>query len=295
MSFGLPYMGSKSKLADWILDEINPLSDLFCQHKTYSTFVDVFFGGGAISHYALLYRNFDTIIANDITPTALLFKRLLNNEIDLDKYIWISREEFRKNKELDIKEQDQIIGLVYSFGNNRQDYLYSKETEEEKKFESKRNIINGSFTNDILAEHIQRLNRIYNITKIRKSNKKTNFIAECQDYRELEIPNDSLVYLDPPYKDSRAEAYYDKRISTFNLEELYSWAESLVLKKNCDVFMSERVAPSYYEEVSKKDYYLNFRKSSDKEKDDNKFKISSVEKIFKIVPRKQDSYSSLIL
>ena len=44
MRYGLPYKGSKNSIAEWIVDSL-PRADIF---------VDLFFGGGAITHRAML-------------------------------------------------------------------------------------------------------------------------------------------------------------------------------------------------------------------------------------------------
>ena len=56
MRYGLPYKGSKNSIARWIIDSLPPAD----------TFVDLFFGGGAVTHAALLSGKYQHFIANDI-------------------------------------------------------------------------------------------------------------------------------------------------------------------------------------------------------------------------------------
>lgn len=118
MKYGLPYKGSKNKLAERIvrlLPKRTHLIDLFC-------------GGCAVSHAALLMGKYEHIHINDINwmcPT--LFIDALNGKYN-DENRWISREDFFR-----LKDTDPYVAVVWSFGNNLQNYLYSKEIEPLKK------------------------------------------------------------------------------------------------------------------------------------------------------------------
>ena len=118
MKYGLPYQGSKNKLAERIvrlLPKRTHLIDLFC-------------GGCAVSHAALLMGKYEHIHINDINwmcPT--LFIDALNGKYN-DENRWISREDFFR-----LKDTDPYVAVVWSFGNNLRDYLYSKEIEPLKK------------------------------------------------------------------------------------------------------------------------------------------------------------------
>lgn len=118
MKYGLPYKGSKNKLAERIvrlLPKRTHLIDLFC-------------GGCAVSHAALLRNKYEHIHINDINwmcPT--LFIDALNGKYQ-NETRWISREDFFR-----LKDTDPYVAVVWSFGNNLRDYLYSKEIEPLKK------------------------------------------------------------------------------------------------------------------------------------------------------------------
>lgn len=56
MRYGLPYKGSKNAIAEWIIDNL-PSAD---------TFVDLFCGGGAVTHRAMLSGKYRKFIMNDI-------------------------------------------------------------------------------------------------------------------------------------------------------------------------------------------------------------------------------------
>lgn len=118
MKYGLPYKGSKNKLAERIVRLLPKRTHL----------VDLFCGGCAVSHAALLMGKFEHIHINDINwmcPT--LFIDALNGKYNNEKR-WISREDFFR-----LKDTDPYVAVVWSFGNNLRNYLYSKEIEPLKK------------------------------------------------------------------------------------------------------------------------------------------------------------------
>lgn len=118
MKYGLPYKGSKNKLAERIVRLLPKRKNL----------VDLFCGGCAVSHAALLMKKFEHIYINDVNwmcPTLFMdaLAGKYNNETR-----WISREDFFR-----LKDTDPYVAVVWSFGNNMRDYLYSKEIEPLKK------------------------------------------------------------------------------------------------------------------------------------------------------------------
>lgn len=117
MRYGLPYQGSKNKLAERI---VNLLPE--AEH-----FYDVFAGGCAISHCALLSGKYRYTHISDTNDSVLLFKDVLEGNIP-DGSEWISREEFYRRK-----DTDPYVRLVWSFASNQRDYIYSREIEPYKK------------------------------------------------------------------------------------------------------------------------------------------------------------------
>ena len=118
MKYGLPYKGSKNKLAERIVSLLPKRTHL----------IDLFCGGCAVSHAALLRNKYEHIHINDINwmcPT--LFIDALNGKYQ-NETRWISREDFFR-----LKDTDPYVAVVWSFGNNLRDYLYSKEIEPLKK------------------------------------------------------------------------------------------------------------------------------------------------------------------
>ena len=120
-SYGVSYKGSKNKIADEVVYNI-PSAPLL---------IDVFAGGGAITHAALLSHRFGSILANDYDCGALqLFYRASHGLIDFEdeRKRWVSREDFKR-----LKDTDPIVRYHWSFSNGGITYLYSKEREPYKR------------------------------------------------------------------------------------------------------------------------------------------------------------------
>ena len=88
----------------------------------------------------------------------------------------------------------------------------------------------------------------------------------CQDYRDVIIPNNSIIYADPPYDNTTG---YGK--DKFNSNEF--WEYMRVISKNNKVFISEQTAPNDFECIWEKE----FTRTLDVNKD-NQFKVT--EKLF---------------
>ncbi len=114
MQYGIPYQGSKSRLAEWVISNL-PDADVF---------VDLFAGGCAVTHCALLSGKYACVLANDLGDGPVTFKRAI--EGDFSGYYNVpTREEFNESS-------DFVTKLLYSFGNNCRDYLWSKRLESVK-------------------------------------------------------------------------------------------------------------------------------------------------------------------
>ena len=116
--YGLPYKGSKNKLADWIVN-ILPEGD---------TLVDLFAGGCAITDCAMRTDKWKHFIINDIDADIMqLFVDAINGKYKNDDR-WISREDFER-----LKDSEPYVRYCWSFCSNGRDYLYGKDVEPYKK------------------------------------------------------------------------------------------------------------------------------------------------------------------
>jgi len=121
--YGIPYMGSKSTIAEWVISKIPK-----AKH-----FYDLFGGGLSITHALIEKRSkdFEVFHFNEIRPGIC---ELIEDAIagkysyDVFKPKWISRDEFHAQKEKDV-----FIKMCWSFGNNGQTYMFSSEIEPYKK------------------------------------------------------------------------------------------------------------------------------------------------------------------
>ena len=112
-NYGLPYMGSKNAIAEWVVRHMPKATNLY----------DLFAGGCAITHRAMLVHRFQNIYANDIVDTPILFADAIKGNFK-DEKRWISRDDFNE-----LKESDIYVRVCWSFGNNQSGYLYSKDIE----------------------------------------------------------------------------------------------------------------------------------------------------------------------
>ena len=117
-NYGLPYTGSKSKIAHWVIDNL-PRGRVL---------IDAFAGGCSITHRALLSNKWQTIIANDINVKyPQLFLDAVRGKYR-DERRWISREDFER-----LKAKDAMVACCWSFSNNLKNYRYSKAIEPYKR------------------------------------------------------------------------------------------------------------------------------------------------------------------
>lgn len=116
MKYGTPYMGSKSKIAEWVVSNLPAAGSLY----------DLFAGGCAVTHCALLSGKYGHIYANDIGAAPRLFVDAANGKYR-NMTGWVSREEFYAEK-----ESDPYVKWCWSFGNNGRDYMYSRKIEAAK-------------------------------------------------------------------------------------------------------------------------------------------------------------------
>ena len=107
-------MGSKSKIVKHIVPLFPPADN----------FVDLFAGGGAVTHYAMTTAKYKHFVFNDINPLMpKAFGMALNGEFENEKR-WISRDEFFR-----LRDTDPYVAICFSFGNNLSTYMYNEEIE----------------------------------------------------------------------------------------------------------------------------------------------------------------------
>ena len=242
-TYGLPYKGSKDKIAEKICS-LFPIKE---------NFYDLFMGGGSITHYQLLQNQYKNYYANDFNQLVVkAFDMAIHGKFK-NETRWISHEEFDK-----LKNVDPYVAFCFSFGNDLKSYTYGKDIEPYKKalyylivFQDESLMkeifpnIDFSFVHKIKDVNERRLKVkkvIDNLlitsddNRIRSNESLQSFIQleSCQrlasierlaiynkSYDEIEIKPNSVIYLDPPYKSTnKYEISKD-----FDYEKFYSWCE----------------------------------------------------------------------
>lgn len=243
-------MGSKNFIASKIISAL-PSAEVF---------VDLFAGGCAVTHAAMLSGKYKKVIANDIEGNGIrLFVNAIQGKYH-DEKRWISREEFYL-----LKDIDPYVRLCWSFGNNGSDYLYSHDVEPYKKalhamcfaktpfdrakaykevvhklegvIEKSSKDISKGINNLERLESLERLQRLEMMQCLELPDLQTSFL----DYREVHIPENAVVYCDIPYKDKTTKGYGGGQ---FDHDEFYAWA-----KNKSGIFISEYAMPEDFVDV----------------------------------------------
>ena len=118
MNYGLPYQGSKNRIARRLVDALPAAPVLY----------DVFCGGCAVTHAAMLSGKYQRFVINDLRgwlPDA--FREAINGGYAHEDR-WISREDFER-----LKDTDAYAALCFSFGNDTRAYMYARPLERYKR------------------------------------------------------------------------------------------------------------------------------------------------------------------
>ncbi len=247
MRYGCPYMGSKNSIA-------RPIVDFLPRRKN---FIDLFEGGCAITHAALLRGAWEEYYINDINRLPLdLFTNAIEGKYANEKR-WIDRATFKKECTI-----DPYIAYCWSFGNSsNKNYLYSVEFEPWKRalhmarvfndislFETmgiktdgsrkdiadheaeyKAKYIDWFLKNvDRSNERIKRfdcksliaLQSLESLERLQSLERLGRLHKSSVDYAEFKIPDNSIIYCDIPYE---ATAQYNDK-SFFSHKRFYDWA-----------------------------------------------------------------------
>lgn len=276
MNPGVPYQGSKNRIAPQIVDCITKLT------PKYTTYYDVFAGGMAIA-IELCKRDL-TVYANDLNKYVIAFvERLFTHTIPSEVYTkpeFIHRSEFFAITEHPEEYPDWYVGFaqcIWSFGNNQRSYMYGLDKEDmktlihdvvvnqshsslttlntltqtqipfpegdtwdERRLRMRQSYGNHKDQNDTALSHLCRINLL---KKLEATDADLSQIhLSSKDYRDLEIPSNCVVYCDPPYAGT---SEYSE--GGFNSSEFWTWASHL--SETNPVFVSEERAPDDWIEV----------------------------------------------
>ena len=118
MNYGLPYQGSKNRIAKRLVDALPAAPVLY----------DVFCGGCAVTHAAMLSGKYQHFVVNDRRGwlPAAFQKAIHGGYAHEDR--WISREDFER-----LKDTDAYAAMCFSFGNDTRSYMYARSLEPYKR------------------------------------------------------------------------------------------------------------------------------------------------------------------
>jgi site-specific DNA-adenine methylase len=230
---GIPYMGSKRKIACKIIDFIKK------QNPNVKYIYDLFGGGGAISLCALQTGMFEKVFYNEKnTGIANLFKKIKEDGVTKEFFNWIDRGTFNEYKNKDCWKAG-LIKSCWSFGNDQSSYLFSQENELIKKplhniivnkclqsveefhtltgVSIPENVINGnSFFEESIKERRLRVMRFVKDRIGRFDLQSLESLQSLQRLESLEITNlcyrdveistpyeETVIYCDPPYSGTK--------------------------------------------------------------------------------------------
>ena len=293
--FGITYLGGKNSIA----------ADIVSCLPAATHFIDLFCGGCGITHAAILSGKYKAFTVNDIdSGMPKLFRDAIMGKYQNENR-WISRSDFIKNK-----DKDAYIRTCWSFGNNKNNYLYNKEIEPWKRamhavllfddfsffdamgidfgtrtaggdryffkkrvtqthldaykrwilshmFPLKGGAFNASLKNLKNMQSLERLQRLQSLERLQRLQslerlqrldvvKRLNILGKSYD--QVQIPDDSVVYCDPPY---RGCAGYGLE---FDHDKFYRWCQT----RSFPVFVSEYNMPQGFSpiyELPKKQLY----------------------------------------
>lgn len=273
-NYGLPYTGSKSRIAHWVIDNL-PRGRVL---------IDAFAGGCAITHRALLSQKWQTIIANDINGKyPQLFLDAVQGKYR-DERRWISREDFER-----LKSQDAFVACCWSFGNNLIRYMYNKKIEPYKRalhyaivlddFEPMQELmpeVAQAVADELLGQRnfhdrritaqkvivktlkrltgdnyahasgntksmerlkrLQSLERLERLERLQSLESLESLQVSSISYDEIDIPADAVVYCDPPYHAGDKDLY-EGTAKAFDHCAFYDWC--VCVSNTNPIFISE--------------------------------------------------------
>jgi hypothetical protein len=303
MNYGLPYLGSKSKIA----------TDIISFFPSADNFYDLFAGGCAITHALMvaprnLFNNgFKNYIVNDINGMPEVFYNAIMGKYH-DEKRWISRDDYFK-----FKDSDNYIRWIWSFGNNGDNYLFSKDIEPIKKafhyvvMFNNWTYFEGLYTYDFLKETLNKygiddskifldlyksnyrkrlgrkehlrvikwiqknyINVRYNFSELQQLQQLERLERLSLDYREVGIKPNSVIYCDIPYKIKGCNDYLEKE---FDHKTFWEWAENQTHPIYVSEYSYSGNHPEKWETVYEKEK-ISLRQSSDGKRNRN------IEKLF---------------
>ena len=223
--YGVPYQGNKSRIADIIISILPEGKRL----------VDLFGGGGAITHCAMLSDKWESFLYNDLNEmiTGLFIDAVYGKYHDEHRVI--TREEFN-----DLKDTDAYVKYIWSFGNNGTGYLWGERLERFKipachmlmdEGLSNRRAAYRDFCKEVKGkidyrlEPPERLQSLEQLEAIQRLEALQRLEVSNIDYRDYEYQDGDIVYCDVPYEQAGKQKCDDYGVN-FNSLEFYEWVKA---------------------------------------------------------------------
>lgn len=198
-------MGSKNRIAAKIIS-ILPSAE---------SFVDLFGGGFAISHAALLSKKWKHVYYNEKDPLVASFvTRALEGTIDTRRFI--TRDEFNR-----LKGTHGFVKYLWSFGSNGRTYMYAKDREEYAYNLHNHYLKTGVKLSRI--QHFERMNRVATLSRLKGLGYAPSGIS-MYDYKDFpfdSIDDSCAIYCDPPYEG--CYGYGKHQRNDFVSKDFYTW------------------------------------------------------------------------
>lgn len=245
MTYGMPYRGSKNSIAEWVVSQLPPAEN----------FYDLFCGGCAVTHAAILSGKYKNFYLNDLNPMfPQAFMDCLKGKFK-DEDRWISHDEFMR-----LRDSDFYAACCFSFGNNCESYAYSYQIEPIKKamhhaiifrdyslmdalgvnlhtidciptkqerYNAVKNILSESYRH-LPKQYYKALMRLQfmesleRITMLNGLYNTDNLHCSNVSYEQVTIKPNSVIYCDPPYRGTRNYRVVGK----FDNNRFLTWASA---------------------------------------------------------------------
>lgn len=261
LTVGLPYIGSKKKIAGQIVRYFKQ------SYPEHGVVYDLFGGGGSVSAQSLLQGL--NVRYNDKDPKVTqMFHHALTLEKDQLPDLVLTREQFQATKSLSQKTPAQNLALLLlnSFACDMTSYLYAQPKSDPKYRLTKQILqqhglpsqyrykatpeyrsacqkaLSGKVTPPNRPEsltHLERLIQLERLTQLRPHLDKLTLTTK--DYRAYSHLKGQLLYLDPPYENTK-----NPYLEPFDHEAFYDWAHEMS-KQNTVLISSYHISdPRFY-------------------------------------------------
>lgn len=239
----MKYVGSKARLSK----DIAPIINTIIKKNNIQNYIEPFVGGAnMIQHIECKNK-----IGSDVNEYLIEMWKALQNGYEPPQNI--TKEEYievKNNIERYSKEYVAIVGFCATY--------------------------NAGWFRRYGGQAINKYGKIRNYydEAIRNIKKQVPKIADVKflygDYREINYPENSLIYCDIPYKSSSYEMYQEK----FNHDKFWEWVRGM--SENNIVLVSEYESPKDFKCIFEKQLTTSFDNKQTKKDTEKLFTINSI-------------------